>query len=62
MRAEDFTPDIAWGRPQYRRRRSAFGRDIDRLLRWLRERALPITLLVGTLTIPAYAVIELVQR
>jgi hypothetical protein len=48
--------------PQYRRRRTQFGRDIDRLLRWLRERALPISLLVGTLTIPAYAGIQLAGR
>lgn len=58
MRAEDFTPDIA--RRPYRRRRSQFGRDIDRLLRWLKERCIPVSLLVGTLTIPAYAGIQLV--
>lgn len=60
MRAEDFTPDIAWGTTgrQYRRRRTPFGRDMDRLLRWLRDRLIPVgsLLVVVFIAFSAYMV------
>lgn len=47
---------------QYRRPRTRLGRWWARSRLWVREQLVPISLLVGTLTIPAYATIELVQR
>lgn len=42
---------------QYRRPRTRPGRCWARCRRWIREQFIPVSLLVGTLTIPAYAVI-----
>jgi hypothetical protein len=41
---------------QYRRSRTRLGRAWDRARFWVREQLIPISLLVGTLAIPATAV------
>jgi hypothetical protein len=45
---------------QYRRPRTRPGRCWARCRSWIREKLVPVSLLVGTLTIPAYAGIQLV--